>query len=362
MANDKSKSSSPAAEQSPPRDADSPEEALLEAGDDDSALGVTDDELSTASLRSSIYEYHMINGRGYHKDEKYWLPSDQVNPPIFFATTSSLTYPPNESERLDLQNHQLLLTFGGKRYFSPNADTAKRVLDVGTGTGIWAVEFADEHPHAEVFGIDIAPIQPDFVPPNCTFEIDDAEKEWTWTKPFDYIFVRLMVGSIADWERLIHQCYENLEPGGWVEVIDPVFPAKSEDGTLKPDSPLHRWDELTAKGALALGRPFDEGVNHEKRLKEAGFVNVTRKAFKWPTNTWPKDPKFKEIGLWTLANIERNLETISSFLLRQGLGMSQEEILVFIAEVRAEMRNLKVHAYWEVFVVTGQKPEEQAQE
>jgi hypothetical protein len=29
----------------------------------------TDDELSTASLRSSIYEYHMINGRGYHKDE-----------------------------------------------------------------------------------------------------------------------------------------------------------------------------------------------------------------------------------------------------------------------------------------------------
>lgn len=174
-----------------------------------------------------------------------------------------------------------------------------------------------------------------------------------------------MVGSIADWNKLIRQCYEyttphprsplplltasrNLEPGGWVEVIDPVFPAKSEDGTLKPDSPLHRWDELTAKGALALGRPFDEGVNHEKRLKEAGFVNVTRKAFKWPTNTWPKDPKFKEIGLWTLANIERNLETISSFLLRQGLGMSQEEILVFIAEVRAEMRNLKVHAYWEV--------------
>jgi hypothetical protein len=174
-----------------------------------------------------------------------------------------------------------------------------------------------------------------------------------------------MVGSIADWNKLIRQCYEyttphprsplplltasrNLEPGGWVEVIDPVFPAKSEDGTLKPDSPLHRWDELTAKGALALGRPFDEGVNHEERLKEAGFVNVTRKAFKWPTNTWPKDPKFKEIGLWTLANIERNLETISSFLLRQGLGMSQEEILVFIAEVRAEMRNLKVHAYWEV--------------
>jgi SAM-dependent methyltransferase len=230
------------------------------------------------------------------------------------------------------------------------------VLDIGTGTGIWAVEFADEHPHAEVFGIDIAAIQPSFVPPNCTFEIDDAEQEWTWTKPFDYIFVRLMSGSIADWNKFVRQCFDNLEPGGWLEVIDPAFPAKSDDGTLKSNSPLHKWDELTVKGAEALGRPFSEAVNHEKRLKDQGFINVTRKAFKWPTNTWPKDPKYKEIGLWTLANIERNLESISSFLLRQGLNMTQEEIVVFISQVRAEMRNTKVHAYWEVFVVTGQKP------
>ncbi|KAM0353159.1 hypothetical protein ACHAO7_000080 [Fusarium culmorum] len=310
------------------------EEVRLEAdvdADNDSAIGVTDDELSTASLRSSIREYHVINGRGYHRDEKYYLPSDE-----------------HESERLDLQNHQLLLTFSGKRYFAPNAETAKRVLDIGTGTGIWAVEFADEHPHAEVFGIDIAAIQPAFVPPNCTFEIDDAEKQWTWTKPFDYIFVRLMSGSISDWDKFTRQCFANLDPGGWLEVIDPAFPAKSDDGTLKPDSPLHKWDELTVKGAEALGRPFSEAVNHETRLKEQGFINVTRKAFKWPTNTWPKDPKYKEIGLWTLANIERNLESISSFLLGQGLNMSQEEILVFISQVRAEMRNTKVHAYWEV--------------
>ncbi|KAF4454073.1 hypothetical protein F53441_3358 [Fusarium austroafricanum] len=263
----------------------------------------------------------------------------------------------NESERLDLQNHQLLLTFGGKKYFAPNAEEAQRVLDVGTGTGIWAVEFADEHPHAEVFGVDIAAIQPNFVPPNCTFEIDDAEKEWTWSQPFDYIFVRLLAGSIADWNTFTRRCFDNLEPGGWLEVIDPVFPIRSDDGTLKPSSPLHKWDDLTAKGSTKLGRYLGEGANHEKRLKDQGFVNVTRKAFKWPINTWPKDPKHKEVGLWTLANIERNLEAISGFLLRQGLGMSQEEILMFLSEVRAEMRNLKVHAYWEVFVVTGQKPE-----
>lgn len=46
----------------------------------------------------------------------------------------------------DLQNHHLLLTFGGKKYFAPNADTAKRVLDVGTGTGVWAIDFGMANP------------------------------------------------------------------------------------------------------------------------------------------------------------------------------------------------------------------------
>jgi len=53
-----------------------------------------------------------------------------------------------------------------------------RVLDIGTGTGIWAINFgkdsisfdsfvlnlshlADEHPEIEVYGIDLSPIQPE---------------------------------------------------------------------------------------------------------------------------------------------------------------------------------------------------------
>jgi methylase of polypeptide subunit release factors len=38
-----------------------------------------------------------------------------------------------------------------------------RVLDVGTGTGIWAIEMADAHPEAEIVGIDLSPIQPKWV-------------------------------------------------------------------------------------------------------------------------------------------------------------------------------------------------------
>jgi hypothetical protein len=36
---------------------------------------------------------------------------------------------------------------------------------------------ADDFPHAEVRGLDLAPIQPTFVPLNCTFEVGDMTKD-----------------------------------------------------------------------------------------------------------------------------------------------------------------------------------------
>jgi hypothetical protein len=46
------------------------------------------------------------------------------------------------------------------------------------------------------------------VPPNLRFEVDDVEKPWTWTQQFDYIFVRMLVGSLASWEPFFKQAYK----------------------------------------------------------------------------------------------------------------------------------------------------------
>ena len=72
-----------------------------------------------------------------------------------------------------------LLTFDGKLVLNPETSNGGRVLDIGTGTGIWAVEYgqftrdfplssnltifkADEHPDAHVIGVDLSPIQYDW--------------------------------------------------------------------------------------------------------------------------------------------------------------------------------------------------------
>ncbi|KAM0549193.1 hypothetical protein ACHAPJ_009502 [Fusarium lateritium] len=173
--------------------------------DHDSSLG-DDVTSSTKSISSSILNYRHENGRTYHryKDGKYHLPNDEA-----------------ENERLDLQHHLFLVTFNDKLGLSPPnsfESSAKRVLDLGTGTGIWAIDYADEHPQAEVIGIDLSPIQPDFVPPNVRFIIDDIDEDWNYGEKFDYVHSRMMMFSIVDWEKYLRKIYKSLAPGGYIEI------------------------------------------------------------------------------------------------------------------------------------------------
>lgn len=64
-----------------------------------------------------------------------------------------------------------------------------------------ATDFADQYPSARVMGFDLSAIQPAWVAPNVQFEINDAcEAEWGYrANRFDFIHVRAMYGSIADW-------------------------------------------------------------------------------------------------------------------------------------------------------------------
>lgn len=51
-----------------------------------------------------------------------------------------------------------------------------RILTFGSS------DMADEYPSAKVTGVDLSPIQPPFVPPNCVFEIDDVTLPWTYAE------------------------------------------------------------------------------------------------------------------------------------------------------------------------------------
>jgi len=172
-----------------------------------------------------------------------------------------------------------------------------------------------------------------------------------------------------------------MAPGGWIEISDPVNPYRSDDGTLSEDSALSQWNALLVEASIKMGRSLDVAARHKQLLIDAGFVNVVQKEFKWPSNDWPRDNKYKEIGksfrtcclpIWAPLGQNRNvlyivyypkllliyltgawsyevmtsgLQGISLMLFTKVLGWSVEEVELLLVDVRKEYRNRKIHAY-----------------
>jgi tRNA1(Val) A37 N6-methylase TrmN6 len=91
----------------------------------------------------------------------------------------------------------------------PISKASQNVLDVGTGTGIWAIEFAETYPSVSIISTDLSPTQPNF--PNLQFEVDDSNDTWTFARKFDFIHYRQMHMALEE-RHLFQQSFEALEP------------------------------------------------------------------------------------------------------------------------------------------------------
>jgi len=145
--------------------------------DRDSSLGDYSFSSSATSLSSDITNFRTLFNRRYHafNESSYWLPNDD-----------------EEIGRLELQHTIWRLCLNGRLHIAPIAQDVHRVIDLGTGTGKWAIEFADLHPSAEVIGTDLSPIQPLSMPPNCRFIVENMEDDWVWEHQFDYVHSRML--------------------------------------------------------------------------------------------------------------------------------------------------------------------------
>ncbi|KAL2157329.1 hypothetical protein VTH06DRAFT_6267 [Thermothelomyces fergusii] len=306
----------------------------------------TDVASSTNSLTSSILAYRTIHGRTYHSDRtpaEYWCPNDE-----------------KQTECMDIIHHFLTLTLDGKLYEAPlEPDKMQKVLDVGTGTGIWAIDFADAHPNVQVIGTDISPIQPGWVPPNVFFEIEDLTQAWTFAaNSFDFVHMRYLFGSVEDWTRLFREAYRVLKPGGWIESFEPDAEIFAEDGTIKEGSPLDQWGKVFLQGGRKFGRTFYPVTDNVQRpaIEAAGFTNIVQKDYKIPLTAWPADKKLAEIGSYAHLSLEQDAEGLILYTFQHLMDWSITEVHAYIAHLRNQMRDRSVHPLVRLRLVYAQKP------
>ncbi|CCE28063.1 uncharacterized protein CPUR_01537 [Claviceps purpurea 20.1] len=299
------------------------EDVLVNDQDDIDSV-FSEDQSSTTSIASSVLEYRQIHGRTYHSDKfttNYFIPNDD-----------------QQLESVELCHHFLTILFDDQLFLAPLVkDSIHRVIDVGTGSGIWAIEFADQFPNASVIGTDLSPCQPQWVPPNLCFEIDDASLEWTWNaNHFDFIHMRYIVGGIQDWTALFKEAYRCCAPGGWVESVEYEPEFCSDDGTTELEPILASFGELFRETGKILNRPFFVKDIQKQAVDEAGFVEKRVVRYKIPIGPWAKD-RYTQM-LW------------------QALQRPADEYHVWLATMRKAMRNPKVHSYAMAQVVYGRKP------
>lgn len=131
------------------------------------------------------------------------------------------------------------------------------------------------------------------------------------------------------------------------------------------------------------GSSLDTALLYEQQLADAGFINVHVMQDKWPLNRWPKNQKYKQLGMkplsiqlliphcirnfkwqalnwgvdanadqgiWMLENASAGVASMSLAALTRpqeenGLGWSREEAEVLNAGVRRELKDTSIHAY-----------------
>jgi trans-aconitate methyltransferase len=133
---------------------------------------------------------------------------------------------------------------------------------------------------AEVIATDLSPTQPTWVPPNLQFMVDDCESDWTFGSNFDWIRIANMGGSIADWPRLLQQCLEFLQPGGWLEVMDFEAWGSTDDDSLPEDSSYNRWQHELSTASEKAGRTMNVAPQVRGMVADAGFEDVQEEIYK----------------------------------------------------------------------------------
>ncbi|TGZ76702.1 S-adenosyl-L-methionine-dependent methyltransferase [Ascodesmis nigricans] len=317
--------------------------AVIEADDGDDAGAHepsdygSDVPSETTSVKSSVRDYIYENGRRYHRygeTGKYILPNDE--------------------DRLDLMHHILLMALGGDLHMAP-VKNPHHVLDCGTGTGIWALDFGDQHPEATVTGVDLSPIQPGWVAPNVRFEVDDLEKDWTWAEnKFDFVHIRSICNGIRDYQRLVDQAFRHTKPGGWAELAEFSFDIHSKDGTMTDDTAIGKYMKIATEAYEKLGIVFPRASMMKECMEKAGFVDIVAKTLHIPWGPWPKNKKLKELGAYFALT---GFEAYGLAAMTRGLGMDEVEAKKICHDAYNDLANRNIHVVGPVHYVYGRKLE-----
>lgn len=175
------------------------------------------------------------------------------------------------------------------------------LLDLGCGSGLWAIEVAQQYPEMQVVGVDINASLIKYVrsyahvrkaDKNLKFAVMDVLKPLDFPdESFDLVNERTLFSSLrpGNWPPLLEECKRVLRPGGILRLTE-------LERSMTTSAAQERYWDIYSDALQRTGRSFSQDgkrigiIPHLSRLlHEAGFQAIKARAHTTVVAPWSDD-------------------------------------------------------------------------
>lgn len=235
-----------------------------------------------------------------------------------------------------------------------------RIADVGTGTGIWAVEMSRASPASYAFhGFDISDAQflpADSLPRNVTLGFGDFKEPIPrhLQGTFDLVNIRLIVISLGPeevWKQVLANVLTLLKPGGAISWTEGNFlVARGFRGAEEGSTAGQHLTKAQVQFNGTLNRRFGYSFpSLGKLFEDAGLLRVEEDVLS--TDRLPEwRGEFTDLGIGAVFAGLKNLAKV------QEEGYWDEEEVERRRKLAVEDRESGAYLRWDIHVGIGFKP------
>ncbi|KAL5529605.1 hypothetical protein ACEPAG_5590 [Sanghuangporus baumii] len=307
---------------------------------------------SYRSMRDGQAMLREIAGRKLNStNELYLLPADE-----------------GEHGRLDKQHLVNLLALGGlyaaveevRSALAPMSDRQRAILDLGCGGGNWAMGMAQEFPHAQVVGVDLAPSTTRPPPFNCRLEFDDFTLGLEhYYNSFDIVHARCTANGVADFEGFIHEAAKCVRPGGILLYTEGNLEMYNEKGTAQEPAfgdgaPGQSWlaratfeayNLMKSRGSsLDAGRFLGRWMESCPILREVQYREILTPIGPWKKgSTQEETQRLQMMGTLMRQNMKEYVRSCQPMFVATGYPPALIER--FLEGTDKELDELSLHMY-----------------
>lgn len=219
------------------------------------------------------------------------------------------------------------------------------IIDVGCGTGVVTTYLGQMFPLAHVYGVDLSPPDISQHTGNVEWVKGDVRELAKTDARFgpasvDYVFHRLLMCGMRDWQGYVNTVVRMLKPGAWAEMQD--LDVGIRDGTGNRIDEDQEWAKIQESAGVRLGVDLAAGSHMENYMQAAELENIQVRQFEWPLS-------------------ERYATNVPAIMLRlfprtsAAQGYKEHDISVLTEQMREDLAPAPGKHY-RFTVTTGQKP------